>query len=311
MKDRKLSRQQSRTRWLILLCFPVILVLIVASISILLPDASLLKTQYPIMSYSKGEAGQTLVDVEFAKSRPSWWTSLEAIPSWVQGAVITSEDWAFFDHQGFDIAQIQDALEDRVRGRGRLRGASTLSQQLVKNVFLKQDRTWSRKLKEALLTLDLESDFSKKEILGFYLNVVEWGPKGIFGIAKASRYYFQKSPSMLNPREAAFLAFLLPNPTRYSESFRKKKLSAFASRQIHRNLQRMKQGHFITETQFEYYSNEPLSFEEHVETSEEAEEELVEETTDSSLVEIPVHGVDEPEDAFIEGNVSDPTKDLE
>jgi monofunctional biosynthetic peptidoglycan transglycosylase len=285
MNSRKLARHRSKPRWFLFLILPIFVLLIFGAFFFVIPNTSILRTHYPVLKYSKDKKGQTQVYVKFEKSRPSHWASLETIPSWVQGAVITSEDWAFYSHQGFDLSQIQEALEERVKRKRPLRGASTLSQQLVKNVFLDQDRSWSRKIKEALLTIDLENKFSKRQILEFYLNIVEWGPD-VVGISQASRYYFSKSPSALNPREAAFLAFLLPNPIRYSESFRRRKLSRFASQQIHRNLQRMKQARYISEEQFLYFSTEPLSFEERVETQEEEikapTEESVEEILDEA-----------------------------
>ncbi|MEO5668579.1 MAG: transglycosylase domain-containing protein [Bdellovibrionota bacterium] len=221
----------------------------------------ILVNHYPRVRYTQREDGGVHIDVEFKRERPSSWTPLSSIPSWVQGAVITSEDWAFFQHQGFDFNQIREAVEDKVDGREKkLRGASTLSQQLVKNLFLAQDRSWVRKAREAWLTYRLESKFTKKKILENYLNIIEWG-NGVVGIRQAAQHYFQKSPSALNPRESAFLAYLIPSPRRYSRGFARGQMTAFGHQQIARNLERMKQAGYITDVQFQFFSRQRLAFE--------------------------------------------------
>jgi len=247
-------------RWILL--FVILVVPFVAGFAFVqsLPDVDILQTHFPRVSYHEREDGSVHVETRFERSRPPSWTDLSSIPGWVQGAVITSEDWAFFQHDGFDFNQIREAVEEKVDGNGKLRGASTLSQQLVKNLFLGQERSWSRKISEAWLTHRLESEFKKKKILEFYLNVVEWG-RGVVGIRQAARHYFGKTPSALDPREAAYLAYLLPSPRRYSRGFRQGQLSAFAHRQIMRNLERMKQAAYITDVQYEYFSRERLAFE--------------------------------------------------
>lgn len=282
-------------RWGLLVVLPVILIFIFVLIVQSIPSTSILKTKYPVVKYVRDLKGAIDVQVDFVDHRPSSWVSIQNVPSWVKGAVITSEDWSFYNHQGFDLDQIQEALEDSLKRGEKLRGASTLSQQLVKNVFLGQERSWIRKLKEAFLTYDLEAKFSKNQILEFYLNIVEWG-QGVVGLGQASRYYFQKSPSQLMPNEAAFLAFLLPSPVKYSSSFRAKRLSYFATQQVKRNLQRMTQAHYITAEQMQHYLEQKFSFEqfqneevvptsEDIEVSEEFEETTLEEIVpDASLV---------------------------
>jgi monofunctional biosynthetic peptidoglycan transglycosylase len=131
-------------------------------------------------------------------------------------AVIAAEDQRFAEHNGFDMESIQDALEDQQRGR-RLRGASTISQQVAKNMFLWPGRSWVRKGLEAYFTVLIETLWPKRRILEVYLNVAEMGD-GIFGIEAASQRYFRKPASRLTPDEAALLAAVLPNPHRLRAS---------------------------------------------------------------------------------------------
>lgn len=129
-------------------------------------------------------------------------------------AVIASEDQLFPDHNGFDIAAIKEALTNKNKKFKRVRGASTLSQQVAKNVFLWQGRSWIRKGLEAYTTFMIELVWGKRRILEMYLNVSEMG-KGIYGIEAASRYYFKKSAKKLTRMEAALITAALPNPKKY------------------------------------------------------------------------------------------------
>lgn len=130
-------------------------------------------------------------------------------------AVIASEDQLFPDHSGFDWKNIKKAMAYNKRKPGRVRGASTISQQVAKNVFLWQGKSFIRKGLEAYFTFMIEKIWGKKRILEVYLNVAEMG-KGIFGIEKAAREYFNKSAGSLTRQEAAMIAAALPNPKRYT-----------------------------------------------------------------------------------------------
>jgi monofunctional glycosyltransferase len=129
-------------------------------------------------------------------------------------AVMASEDQLFPDHNGFDIKSIKKALESNKKKSKRIRGASTISQQVAKNVFLWQGRSWFRKGLEVYFTFMIELLWSKERILEMYLNVAEMG-KGIFGVEAASRIYFKKSALKLTRMEAARIAACLPNPKKY------------------------------------------------------------------------------------------------
>ena len=129
-------------------------------------------------------------------------------------AVIASEDQLFTDHNGFDWKSIQKAMKYNERKPGRIRGASTISQQVAKNVFLWQGRSWFRKGLETYFTFMIELIWGKKRILQMYLNVSEMGT-GIFGIERAANIYFNKSARSLSRQEAAMIAACLPNPKRF------------------------------------------------------------------------------------------------
>jgi monofunctional biosynthetic peptidoglycan transglycosylase len=140
--------------------------------------------------------------------------------AWVDGArispelwkaVVVAEDVEFFTHQGFSISELRTAIRQAWEERRAPRGASTITQQLAKNLWLSPSRNPWRKVKEALLTLQLEQHLSKRRILELYLNVVEFGP-GTYGAEAAARHYFGKSAAGLTTREAALLAAGLPRP---------------------------------------------------------------------------------------------------
>ncbi len=129
-------------------------------------------------------------------------------------AVVASEDQKFPDHRGFDFQSISDALEER-RTKGRLRGASTITQQTAKNLFLWEGRSFVRKGFEAWFAVLMETLWPKRRILEIYLNIVEFGD-GVYGVQSAARIYLGKGASGLTRREAALMAAVLPSPKRFS-----------------------------------------------------------------------------------------------
>ncbi|AFJ45498.1 monofunctional biosynthetic peptidoglycan transglycosylase [Shimwellia blattae] len=142
------------------------------------------------------------------------WVGMDEISPWMPLAVIAAEDQKFPQHWGFDVQAIRMALDHNERHEKRIRGASTLSQQTAKNLFLWDGRSWLRKGLEAGLTAGIETVWSKRRILTVYLNVAEFG-EGIFGVEAAAQHYFHKPARRLTPSEAALLAAVLPNPLRY------------------------------------------------------------------------------------------------
>lgn len=141
------------------------------------------------------------------------WVPIEEISPNLQLAVVASEDQNFLHHNGFDYKAIQKAMEEN-KSRKRTRGASTISQQTAKNVFLWPQRSWVRKGFEVYFTFLIELFWSKERILEVYLNSIEMG-KGVYGAEAASKHWFGKSAAKLSPYEAAALAAVLPNPREY------------------------------------------------------------------------------------------------
>ena len=142
------------------------------------------------------------------------WVPYERISVHLKRAVVAAEDAKFVGHEGFDWEAIQKAMEKNER-RGRVvAGASTISQQLAKNLFLSGQRSWLRKAQEAAITWMIETTMSKRRILELYLNVAEWG-EGVFGAEAAALHHFSVPAAALDPGQAAWLAGVLPSPRRY------------------------------------------------------------------------------------------------
>lgn len=198
-----------------IIVFFIILALIAGiGLYMVYPDVSRLKKENPkktsFMEYREDEWKKRGKKVRIQKR----WVSLGQISPYVMKAVIIAEDDKFWSHKGFDLEAIQKALEkDFEKGKFKF-GGSTISQQLVKNLYLTPSKNPLRKAKEAIITWRLEKALSKRRIIEIYLNVVEWG-EGIFGIEAAAQHYYGKGASALNPYEASRLAAVLPNPRRY------------------------------------------------------------------------------------------------
>ena len=195
------------------------------------PSISKLKTENPTTS--------SMIEYRLSEARDDGkqpkkymiWQPIEQISPNLQKAVLAGEDSRFFTHDGFDWEAIQNAWDEAVKEGEKeakqegdydendwippmpsfKRGASTITQQLSKNLYLSEDRNFLRKGREALYTYFLEKDLSKKRILEIYLNVIEWGD-GIYGAEAASRTYFNESASSLSPQEAAYLSAMIPSP---------------------------------------------------------------------------------------------------
>jgi monofunctional biosynthetic peptidoglycan transglycosylase len=143
------------------------------------------------------------------------WVPYEQISTQLKRAVVAAEDAKFTDHEGFDWEAISKAIEKNERRGKVVSGASTISQQLAKNLFLSGSRSWLRKGQEAIITWMLETALSKRRILELYLNFAEWGD-GVFGAEAAARHHFGARAATLGANQAAFLASILPSPRRYS-----------------------------------------------------------------------------------------------
>ncbi len=148
-------------------------------------------------------------------SGTSEWVNLNEISSYLKDAVISVEDKNFYKHHGFDYLRIIKAGITNIKNKGIVQGASTISQQYIKNMYLDFDQTWKRKIEEAFLTLELEVHYNKDAILEGYLNTINFGA-GNYGIENASKYYFNKKASELNLEEALMLSGIPKNPSKYN-----------------------------------------------------------------------------------------------
>lgn len=144
------------------------------------------------------------------------WVPLEQISPTLIRAVLVAEDDAFFEHEGLDLKELKASWEKNLKKKRIVRGGSTLTMQLVKNLYLSPSRNPIRKFNEMILALDLESKANKGRILEVYLNIAQWG-EGIYGAQAASRRYFKKDARNLSPTEAAYLAAILPNPVYFTK----------------------------------------------------------------------------------------------
>jgi monofunctional glycosyltransferase len=182
---------------------------------IFLPDIRPLQQQNPrSTAFMDLRAGAAKADGR--PWHPSWrWMSYGRIAPSLKRAVIVSEDAAFWGHDGLDVAELRVALEDSIRRGVAPRGASTITQQLAKNLYLSPSYSPHRKLVELMIARRLEAELSKARIFELYLNVIEWGD-GVWGAEAASRRYFGKSAGDLSLEEAALLAGAIINPRVYS-----------------------------------------------------------------------------------------------
>ncbi|WP_233051415.1 monofunctional biosynthetic peptidoglycan transglycosylase [Motilimonas cestriensis] len=196
-------------KWLLKACFTVAVFIIVSSLLITFP----LKYINPIF-WSWQLQREFNPPALYPADAKYHWVSIDNISSSMQLAVIAAEDQLFLSHNGIDIESTKQAIDDMIIGK-RFRGASTLSQQTVKNLYLWPGKSITRKAIEAWLTLLIEWQWDKQRILEIYLNIVEFGP-GIYGVEAASQHYFGVSAKQLSAAQSARLAAVLPNPYRFS-----------------------------------------------------------------------------------------------
>ena len=172
-------------------------------------------------------------------------------------SVIMSEDANYFSHNGINYDALINSLAENIKQRKFVVGGSTISQQVVKNIFLDNKKSMLRKFKELIITRRIEKRCSKNEILELYLNIAEFGPD-IFGVNASSYYYFKKSPSNINAAEGAFMALMLPSPKKnHYRLYQNKNLSGKWRKKLHRILKDMRYNDFISEEQYRYYLNYP------------------------------------------------------
>ena len=210
-------------------------------------DSNLQKEKLKVVKY--GAANLTKLNSEFiyraiinnvaqrpiliGNANPNY-TPMNAIAPYLKKCVLTTEDPSFFSHRGFINEAFKQSIVKNIKTKKFSRGASTISMQLIKNVFLTREKTLSRKLEEILLVYILENNriASKERMLEVYFNIIEWGPN-VYGIGEASHYYFQKRPADLSLNECLFLARIIPSPRRFMYQFNDQgNLRDFAAKQV-------------------------------------------------------------------------------
>jgi hypothetical protein len=187
---------------------------------------------YPLLKEGRAKEARKM-----GPASPTW-TPYSKVPYPLRSAIQISEDASFFVHHGVDIEEIRQAIIQGVTSGEKTRGGSTLTQQLIKNLYLTRDRTAMRKVQEALVTLLMESALSKDQIFELYMNLIEWGPN-IYGVQEAAQHYFGKSPERLSIKEATYIASIIPGPILYHQHYETGSVPQKFSNKIERTIERM------------------------------------------------------------------------
>jgi penicillin-binding protein 1A len=196
--------------------------------------------------------------IEVSPSSPDFIPLGEVPPLFVK-ALLLAEDAGFYGHRGLDLSELPMALATDLSRGSAARGASTLSQQLAKNLFLSREKSLGRKLQELALALLLESSLGKDRILEIYLNVIEWGP-GLYGLRPAARHYFGKEPRELTAKETAFLVTLIPGPIKYQRSFSGGELSPAFEAMVTNLLAKLRSVGALSDAEYQAARDEQLVF---------------------------------------------------
>jgi monofunctional biosynthetic peptidoglycan transglycosylase len=217
-----------------------------------LPDVSPLKKTNPTLT---ALIEQRAIEHHSSPRPIRAWASYNNISPHLRNAVLIAEDGSFFQHSGYDIDEIRESVKRNWREKRFARGASTITQQLAKNLYLSTSRSPLRKIREFFIAQELERTLSKQRIFEIYLNVIEWGD-GIYGIEPAARRYFGKSASELLPEEAAILAAMIPNPRRYSPA----RNLRYLERRKREILERLVRGKYLPPNEYEAALLRPIVF---------------------------------------------------
>ena len=178
--------------------------------TLILPDVAILKDRSATLTLTVRDWQGDDHPFLLGPKNPHW-TPLATLPETMKWAVIVAEDANFFEHRGIDLVALKEALKYDLQQKRLARGASTITQQLAKNIFLSRDKSLLRKAEELILAKRLEAELSKGRILELYLNLVELGPL-VYGVGEGARFHFQKPAAELTPAQSAFLAAILPGP---------------------------------------------------------------------------------------------------
>ena len=244
---------------IILASLLALVLLIVGSVSLVvdtlvhIPDFSKLRDKVEVTIYLP-DGTKTIR--WFGPKTPEW-VPYNQISNALLSAVVASEDTTFYQNEGVDYHELKEALKKDLEEKRFSRGASTITQQLVKNVYLGREKTLWRKIKEFIWARELAKQVKRSEILCFYVNLVEWGPN-IYGIRQAANHYFHMSAGEITARQAAFLAMLLPSPIRYHIYYEKRELTHWASSRISQILNVMHSMGFIDSDTYQAALNQSL-----------------------------------------------------
>jgi len=197
--------------------------------TLLLPDVAILKDRNATLTLTVRDWQGREHPFLLGPKNPNW-TPLATLPEAMKWAVIVAEDANFYEHRGIDLVAVKEALKYDLQQKRLARGASTITQQLAKNIFLSRDKSLLRKVEELILAKRLEAELSKGRILELYLNLVELGPL-VYGVGEGARFHFHKPASALTPAQCAFLAAILPGPRRaYNPALKPVKVRLRAAR---------------------------------------------------------------------------------
>lgn len=226
-----------------------IVVLLVTSLItiILIPDTTVLQRKSVEVTRWYRRVGKVVENVGPSQQK---WTNYNRVSKYVYYAIVASEDSRYYEHFGLDFIEILKSIEKNVRKGGYVRGASTITQQVIKMALLSRDKTIIRKVREALGSIRLEMEMSKQGILEWYINLAEFGD-GVYGIKDAAWHYFRTKPELITIQQAVNLALVLPSPNGWSVGLRRKKLTEFGKERYASIVRRMKRQGFITETLME------------------------------------------------------------
>jgi monofunctional glycosyltransferase len=220
--------------------------LYVAYVVLTMPDVQSLKTKNPTMT---AIIEQRAREKNTTPKPIRTWVSYKNISPHLRNAVLIAEDSSFFQHSGYDIEEIKESLKRNWREKRFARGASTITQQLAKNLYLSTSKNPLRKIQE------MEKELSKQRIFEVYLNVIEWGD-ATYGIESASQRYFGKPASTLLPEEAAVLAAMIPNPRRYTPSRNQR----YLERRKREILSRLNRYSYLPKDEYQAALARPLMF---------------------------------------------------
>jgi hypothetical protein len=181
------------------------------------------------------------------------------VPPLLLKALLIAEDAGFYGHPGIDLTELPKAIAANIARGGAVRGASTITQQLAKNLFLGREKSLRRKLRELSYAFLLESSLGKQRILEIYLNIIEWGP-GLYGLRPAARHYFDKEPQALSPREIAFLVSMIPGPVKYQRSIEGGEVRPGLETLVNNLLVKMRSVDVISEEEYQAAVSQTLVF---------------------------------------------------